>query len=85
MATSMNRIVGARFLIVFASGFATMVMPIFLGELSPPSQRYPRDGDAIRYREISVTTFGAFLLANLGMHRRAVFGTNIRLAEEILI
>lgn len=39
LAPSMNWLVPARFIIGFASGLATVLVPVYLGEMAPPTLR----------------------------------------------
>ena len=68
LATSMNIIVLARLVIGFASGFTSVVIPIYLGELAPPSLR----GTLVSSTNWSCLAFATRSNDNFSGHRHAV-------------
>lgn len=85
LAPNMNTIIVARLLIGFASGFTSVVIPIYLGELAPPSLRGTL-GTVTQFAMvigILVSNLLAFPLATEGLWR-VLFGVNVVVAGAIL-
>lgn len=85
LAPNMNTIILARLLIGFASGFTSVVIPIYLGELAPPSLRGTL-GTVTQFATvigILVSNLLAFPLATEGLWR-ILFGVNVVVAGTIL-
>ena len=84
VASSMNWIIGARLVIGFASGFTSVVIPIYLGELAPPSLRGTL-GTVTQFATVTGILVSNLVAFPLGSYWRAMFGINMVIAAGMIL